>query len=145
MQHIYLITNTHTGMVYVGRTKNTTHRYSVHRSELRLGKHSNPKLQADYTANPNIWHYQVIERLESREEAKKAEADWINAFPQVYNLLGRKDCPCIRGPWHLGRISYALRKPCTVDGVTIYPSKSALIAAHGQGRTGARHPNFRYV
>jgi len=36
-------------------------------------------------------------------------------------------------------------KPCTVDGVNIYPSRLALIDALGQGNDGARSANFRYV
>lgn len=36
-------------------------------------------------------------------------------------------------------------KLCTVDGVTIYPSRNALIAALGQGKNGARAPSFRYL
>lgn len=39
----------------------------------------------------------------------------------------------------------AKSKPCTIDGVTIYPSVVSLIAANGQGKSGLRHPNFRYV
>lgn len=153
MEHIYLITNTQTGKVYVGRTKNIPNRFAVHRSELRLGKHSNPDLQADYTANPNIWHYNVIEVL---DDAKDAEAEWINAFPEVYNQLHRKDYVFTnrKGCWpagfprtksHRANISAALSRPCTVDGITIYPSKTLLIKALGQGKLGSRHPNFRFV
>lgn len=152
---IYLITNTLTGKVYVGKTKNTVNRWAVHRSELRLGKHSNPDLQMDYSANPDVWHYQVIESIES-EDALGAEREWINAFPEVYNQLGRKDYVFTNrcGGWpttqvrtksHSERISLALRKPCTVDGFTIYPSAGALKAALGQGRYGSRSPTFRYV
>lgn len=36
-------------------------------------------------------------------------------------------------------------KPCTVDGVTIYPSKMALIAALGCGKLGSRSPTFQFV
>ena len=36
-------------------------------------------------------------------------------------------------------------KSCTVDGVTIYPSRLALIAALGKGRRGSRSPSFRYI
>ena len=36
-------------------------------------------------------------------------------------------------------------KPCTVDGITIYPSRKALIDTLGQGKSGRYHPNFRYV
>jgi hypothetical protein len=152
---IYLITNTRTGKVYVGKTKNTGNRWAVHRSELRLGKHSNPDLQLDYSADPNVWHYQIIESIEG-ECALGAEREWINAFPEVYNQLGRNDYVFTNrcGGWPLGRtrttshsqkISAALRKPCTVDGKTIYPSAGALKAALGQGKSGSRSPMFRYV
>lgn len=149
MYSIYIITNTQTGRVYVGRTKNTNNRFAVHRSELRLVKHSNHELQADYTANPNIWHYQIIESIIEREDAKNAEHDWINAFPEAYNMLGRGDyvANCIRkgSPLRAQKISNALKRPCTVDGITIYPSKGALTAIFGQGKAGGRNPNFRYV
>lgn len=36
-------------------------------------------------------------------------------------------------------------KTCTVDGITIYPSRNALTAALGNGKGGRRHPNFRYI
>lgn len=36
-------------------------------------------------------------------------------------------------------------KPCTVNGVEIYPSRKALMAALGQNANGTKHPNFRYV
>jgi len=37
------------------------------------------------------------------------------------------------------------RKPCTIDGVTIYKSLKELTTKLGQGKNGARHPDFRYV
>ena len=37
------------------------------------------------------------------------------------------------------------RKACTIDGITIFKSKKDLMAALGQGLTGSRHPNFRFV
>jgi len=39
----------------------------------------------------------------------------------------------------------ALSKPCTVDGITLYPNLKALSLALGQGKAGAKHPNFRYI
>ena len=44
-----------------------------------------------------------------------------------------------------GRLSKAKCKPCTIDGITIYPSKMALDGVLGQGKHGSKHPNFRYV
>lgn len=37
------------------------------------------------------------------------------------------------------------RRPCTVDGITIYSGVRVLIKALGQGKNGSFHPNFRYV
>lgn len=35
--------------------------------------------------------------------------------------------------------------PCTVDGITIYPSRRALQKSLGRGKRGLKSPNFRYV
>jgi len=36
-------------------------------------------------------------------------------------------------------------KQCTIDGITIYPSRDALVDELGQGKSGSRHPNFKYI
>ena len=41
--------------------------------------------------------------------------------------------------------SKMLSKPCTVDGITIYPSRDALKKALGHNKNGDCHPNFRYI
>jgi hypothetical protein len=46
---------------------------------------------------------------------------------------------------HLLAMRKARSKPCTIDGISIYPSLIALIAERGQGKRGMRHPDFRYV
>lgn len=43
------------------------------------------------------------------------------------------------------RIAKALCKPCTIDGITIYPSRKALRAALGRSSKIEGSPNFRYV
>ena len=43
------------------------------------------------------------------------------------------------------KMARSIAKPCTVDGITIYPSRTALIAELGEGKSGTRNPNFRYV
>jgi hypothetical protein len=45
----------------------------------------------------------------------------------------------------LEKIAAKNRKPCTVDGIVIYPSRSALIAALGRTLKGSLSPTFRYV
>lgn len=46
---------------------------------------------------------------------------------------------------HIKELRAAIhRRPCSVDGVTIFPSRNGLIAAHGKGKRGLRSPTFRY-
>ena len=46
---------------------------------------------------------------------------------------------------HRKSIGIVKRKPCTVDGVTIYASRGDLVAELGTGKLGERSPAFRYV
>jgi hypothetical protein len=64
--------------------------------------------------------------------------------------LGRKQTAehrqALRGPRGPNPKMQAIKSmACTVDGITIYPSRVALILALGQGNAGKRSPNFRYV
>jgi hypothetical protein len=43
------------------------------------------------------------------------------------------------------RNSAASSKPCTLDGIKIYPSVGALVAELGSGKTGSRSPNLRFL
>jgi hypothetical protein len=43
------------------------------------------------------------------------------------------------------KISNARRKQCTIDGKTIYPSQGDLVREFGWGKSGAKHPAFRYI
>ena len=43
------------------------------------------------------------------------------------------------------KMSVKRGKPCTVDGITIFPSQRALKVALGKGVKGVKSPNFRYV
>ena len=36
-------------------------------------------------------------------------------------------------------------RACTVDGIVVYPSVSALVAAVGSGKSGSRSPTFKFV
>jgi hypothetical protein len=38
-----------------------------------------------------------------------------------------------------------MNKPCTVDGIKIFPSRKALMAELGANKNGSGHPGFRYV
>lgn len=59
-----------------------------------------------------------------------------------------KDGKRKRAEWareNFDKQSQLFSKPCTIDGVIIYPSMSALKLALGQGKNGYKHPNFRYL
>lgn len=42
-------------------------------------------------------------------------------------------------------LAEASHKPCTIDFVKIYPTRKALAEELGQGKSGTRSPNFRYL
>lgn len=42
------------------------------------------------------------------------------------------------------RKTLLLSKPCSI-GVEVFPSLKALVAVHGQGKHGMKHPEFRYI
>ena len=41
--------------------------------------------------------------------------------------------------------SIVRQKPCTIDGIIIYPSRNALVLALGHGKNGSRSSTFRYI
>jgi predicted GIY-YIG superfamily endonuclease len=155
MHSIYVITNTKTGKVYVGYTKHSADlRFAGHRRDLVSGVHKNHALQTDFNQDDKSWHVQVVESVDSLEEARQAESGWINAFPEVYNIQKRlnpttkRKAPKSQPPRtaiHRAKISTGNSRACTLDGVHVFPSLTALIQAHGQGKMGAAHPAFRYI
>jgi hypothetical protein len=38
-----------------------------------------------------------------------------------------------------------LCKRCTIDGIKIYDSHKSMVAELGRGKSGPKHPNFRYI
>lgn len=46
---------------------------------------------------------------------------------------------------HTAKSAKANSKPCTIDGITIYPSLKSLIQQLGKGKTGSRSPHLRYI
>lgn len=49
-------------------------------------------------------------------------------------------CPKLRA-----HRSESRKEPCTVDGIWVFPSRTALIAVLGKGKHGLRSPNFRFT
>lgn len=105
---VYLITNTVNGYVYVGSSVSLSERFSVHRSRLNLGKHSNPRLQAAWNKyGESSFTFSILEIVESTGESMKdklliVEKKWFdhygvgksktcyNILEVPYSSLGRK-------------------------------------------------------
>jgi hypothetical protein len=50
-----------------------------------------------------------------------------------------------QSPEHTAKSAKANSKPCTIDGITIYPSLKALIQCLGKGKNGSRSPGLKFV
>ena len=82
---IYTITNDQTGRVYVGMTTVPQRRFQDHLRYLRLGKHANPGLLADYRQGHSFSYSVILTDIEDRWTAKAAESDLIAATANAYN------------------------------------------------------------
>lgn len=82
---------------------------------------------------------------EYRQSQSARRKDYYQREPEARLKTGRASSSRWQDPVFAERHLMMVRKPCTVDGITIYPSRQALIAALGHGKNGARSPNFRYI
>lgn len=65
---VYSITNTTTGRRYIGKSSNITVRLSLHRSQLRAGKHYCTTLQADWTSfGEAAFQFETVAKLPESE------------------------------------------------------------------------------
>lgn len=59
---VYQIRNRVNGLVYIGGTKNRSRRWRLHRRELRLGRHGNPRLRAHWQAHgKDAFEFRIVE------------------------------------------------------------------------------------
>ncbi len=63
--------------------------------------------------------------------------------PETRKRIG--EIASARSPESIKKMSDAKSKPCTIDGVTIYPSKKQLGLTLGWGKTGTLSKSFRYL
>lgn len=83
MQGIYSIRNIQTGRIYVGQTINFEARKIGHLSALRLGKHRNKWLQADFDHfGESTFEFEMLEETDNLDER---EIYWINKQDNPYN------------------------------------------------------------
>lgn len=69
----YFIRNTQTDCVYIGASKHMRVRVRAHARALAAGTHTNKKLQAEYTANPGAFVFEVGELVTDADQLQDAE------------------------------------------------------------------------
>jgi len=82
---IYQILCTENGKSYVGATSHLSTRKRQHFSDLRLNKHGNPRLQADYNLLGDKFNFIVLEYLFDKSMLLRREQDWIDWIKPEYN------------------------------------------------------------
>lgn len=89
-------------------------------------------------------HREAMKKAHASPEGRARMAK-VFADPKLRAKVSEKTREAMARPEVKAAMSKALSRPCTVDGITIYPSRLALSKALGRGKAGDRHPNFRFV
>lgn len=89
---IYAIKNADNGKIYVGQSKNISHRKSTHFYDLKNNRHHNNIMQMDYNKNPNAFSFEVLCKC-GETDLDDLEKYYINKYqsnnPEYgYNLEG---------------------------------------------------------
>ena len=96
---IYAIYNVLTDKMYIGSSVSIKRRWSRHRRMLATKIHHSPKLQAAYDKyGADVFDWQIIEHVDSRDILIEREQFWLDFFKPDYNIaiyaershLGRK-------------------------------------------------------
>lgn len=102
--------------------------------------HTRPEVKAKRSASLK----EAMARPEVKAKRSAASKE-VHARPEVKAKRNASIKEAHARPEFKAKLIDRLNKPCTVDGITIYPSRKALVAELGCGNKGAGHPNFRYV
>lgn len=87
IEYIYIIENTVSGKLYVGRTNNPKLRQRGHFSELRRGVHNNPKLQSSYNKHgEDAFSFSVVDACDG-EAIREREQEWFDKFNRDTSIL----------------------------------------------------------
>lgn len=86
MYSIYRIYCLETDLCYIGKTNDTSRRWSAHRRTLRNGNHHSYKLQAAFVAHgEEAFEYEVVEPFVSEKNVYNREAYWIKKYDSYRN------------------------------------------------------------
>ena len=85
---------------------------------------------------------------QSREDVRAKKAASQKAAmtaPGMFEKLSTAQAKVNSDPEFRKRRSEAKKEPCTVDGITIFESRTELIKTLGKGVKGLKSPTFRYI
>lgn len=80
---VYGIKNIVNGKMYVGQSKKPNQRWYLHRTDLRLQKHSNKHLQTDFNKYGDVFIYGMIKYCDNKKDRLKIEKQYQNAFSNI--------------------------------------------------------------
>jgi hypothetical protein len=160
--YLYIKRHNKTGLRYFGKTTYNPLKYKG------SGKHWHAHLKKHGNDVSTIWYRLFYTQIELTEFALSFSAKhdivkskrWANILIEngldggppglTHSETARKNMSKARMGFkmtdaHKRNSGLAKSKPCTIDGVEIFPTVVALIKAKGQGKLGLKHPDFRYV
>lgn len=83
-------------------------------------------------------------RLDVKAKKSAAQSAAMNA-PGMKEKLSLAQTKMNACPERRLKRSESRKEPCTVDGITIFESRTDLIKTLGKGKLGLRSPSFRYI
>ena len=89
---IYAIKNNDNGKIYIGQSKDLSHRKSTHLYDLKNNRHHNEAMQADYNKNPDAFVFEILCKC-GADDLDDLEKYYIQKFKSTdakygYNLDG---------------------------------------------------------
>lgn len=103
---VYRISNTVSGLIYIGGSADIKARWRQHKNTLRYGNHTAPRMLVDYRAHGiGPFRFEVIQYLAPAEDLRAAEQAWLDKLrpfdPAIgYNTHPRAESPAtiVRSP-----------------------------------------------
>lgn len=115
MAGIYVIVHRSTGLPYIGSSRKVRDRWNFHRSSLRRGAHSNPRLQTAWDLHgEDAFAFLVVELVSDLTQIQAREQAWLDEVEphlpgQGYNLRGTSNgTGLVWTPEQCARLSAAL-------------------------------------
>lgn len=140
------------------RKKNATNKHSEETKQILAEKHRGKKLTEEHKkkiseggkgqvrseeTRANLSKALKGKKFKSGADRKPVSAEARENIRQA--RIGKKHSEEAKANMRKSRDMSVNNRACTVDGITIYPSVKAMVAALGSGKNSRRSPNFRYV